>query len=211
MRIVCGLIAVLAGGCDEAKGDLSCKGTQIIYRGPDGKGVCSDQCTRNSDCDSNECLTRVDQAMVCKPGTSTTAGSCAGNQDCASSEYCRKAQCDAASGSCLPRNDPQCLRQTVCGCDGKNYTDECALELAGLSPSSLTACPAGNGCAAGASRASSGCYQAAASCPTSGTCCGSCDGSLCCGKAGQICTFEGSFGTPHCCAGLTCGSDCFCH
>jgi Kazal-type serine protease inhibitor-like protein len=63
-------------------------------------------------------------------------GNCTGDDDCDADEYCKKASCDAAMGSCTARG-PECRGSSaafepVCGCDGITYWNTCVIEHEGF-------------------------------------------------------------------------------
>ena len=69
-------------------------------------------------------------------GSGGMPGNCGDDDDCDADEYCKKASCNAASGTCTPRG-PECRGATaafepVCGCDGITYWNTCVIEHEGF-------------------------------------------------------------------------------
>jgi hypothetical protein len=75
-------------------------------------------------------------------------GGCTDDGDCGSTQYCKKASCNAAEGSCAARG-PECrgdtaVFQPVCGCDGITYWNTCAIEHEGFNVASMGECTGNN-------------------------------------------------------------------
>jgi hypothetical protein len=69
-------------------------------------------------------------------GSGGAPGGCRADGDCKSTQYCKKATCDAESGECAARG-PECRGATakfepVCGCDGITYWNTCVIEHEGF-------------------------------------------------------------------------------
>ncbi|MEB2324265.1 MAG: hypothetical protein OZ921_17255, partial [Sorangiineae bacterium] len=73
-----------------------------------------------------------------------TTLSCQDNGDCKTGQFCSRAACRVAQGSCEDRPvkcDPN--EQPVCGCDGVTYWNDCLRKLHGVTASSPGACRSG--------------------------------------------------------------------
>ncbi len=69
-------------------------------------------------------------------GSGGTPGVCREDNDCADTEYCKKASCDAETGQCM-HVGPECFQDDaefdpVCGCDGITYWNTCVIVSNGI-------------------------------------------------------------------------------
>lgn len=112
---------------------------------------------------------------------------CGGDGDCAPSEYCKKASCDATTGTCTVRpvsctSGADAEFNPVCGCDQMTYYTKCVAAREGVNVASTGECSTGSPCTrTGGSgdscmphRNRAACYRTRANCggtaPNEGVC-----------------------------------------
>ncbi|MBX3275803.1 MAG: hypothetical protein KF729_36435 [Sandaracinaceae bacterium] len=83
----------------------------------------------------------VADTSECAPASSP--GGCWSGFECAPDHYCHASAPNCVGeGSCRPRARPvsECGRTTVCGCDGRTYSNDCEASLRGVSVAVFSAC-----------------------------------------------------------------------
>jgi len=80
-------------------------------------------------------------------GTGGQPSTCGADDECASTEYCKKTKCDAAMGVCTARTasctGDDATVDPVCGCDHMTYYTACVAAHEGINVAATGACKAG--------------------------------------------------------------------
>lgn len=124
-------------------------GVTTIGRGACGEGPCATdaQCPSGSFCclSAGSCTPRAEawrcgQGLNCSECVFTGHGGGPGGSE---GVFCRHAGCGNARGICTLPSSMNCggAVNTVCGCDGVSYVNECWATAAGTNVASMGACP----------------------------------------------------------------------
>jgi hypothetical protein len=104
-------------------------------------------------------------------GTGGQPDACDADDDCATSEYCKKSSCDAAKGTCTEKpascTGTSAALNPVCGCDHMTYYTACVAAQEGVNVASSGACGSGaatcnridGGSSCSPERARAACYR----------------------------------------------------
>lgn len=127
-------------------------GVNTIGPGTCGEGPCATdaQCPSDSfccpaagSCTLNAESWRCGQGLNCVDDSECVVTGHGGGPGASTSAFCRHAGCGIARGTCTQPSPMNCggAVNTVCGCDGVSYVNECWATAAGINVASAGACP----------------------------------------------------------------------
>ena len=143
--------------CQKDSCDPSVIGTCAVIPGTRETGYCSPPDGGYSfvcGCDGHTypyaCIAHAEQVNIASQGPCPLpegGSTCTTNSDCPSATYCKKASCDAATGTCEGEpNFQYCFSQEdgglACGCDHRQYGSDCEAASYGINVDFEGQCPA---------------------------------------------------------------------
>ncbi len=166
--------------------NADCDGTEFCDADAcGGEGVCAEKpalclvptiveniCACDGVIYDSECFANMAGANVGTGADCGGGGACTADGDCTSEEYCNRAACADASGTCAlkPALCPIII-SPVCGCDGTTYNNSCLAAANGINVDETgTACATVTTCTENAGCTSGLCYKTSCDALAEGTC-----------------------------------------